>query len=90
MNELVALLPQNLVTMLQSWDTNVLFITAASFFAWIAWRIIYGRLEILVGKTQFHWDDLTLHALKTPGQHTDLVLARDNFTWVHSARLHGV
>ncbi|NOI76139.1 mechanosensitive ion channel family protein [Vibrio coralliilyticus] len=66
MNELVALLPQNLVTMLQSWDTNVLFITAASFFAWIAWRIIYGRLEILVGKTKFHWDDLTLHALKTP------------------------
>ncbi|WP_099608589.1 mechanosensitive ion channel family protein [Vibrio coralliilyticus] len=66
MNELVALLPQNLVTKLQSWDTNVLFITAASFFAWIAWRIIYGRLEILVGKTKFHWDDLTLHALKTP------------------------
>ena len=66
MNELVAFLPQNLVTLLQSWDTNVLFITTASFFAWIAWRIIYGRLEILVGKTQFHWDDLTLHALKTP------------------------
>ncbi|MBN3574089.1 mechanosensitive ion channel family protein [Vibrio neptunius] len=66
MNELVALLPQNLVTALQSWDTNVLFITAASLVAWIAWRIIYGRLEILVNKTQFYWDDLTLHALKTP------------------------
>ncbi|MBN3495303.1 mechanosensitive ion channel family protein [Vibrio neptunius] len=66
MNELVALLPQNLVSALQSWDTNVLFITAASLVAWIAWRIIYGRLEILVNKTQFYWDDLTLHALKTP------------------------
>ncbi|MCG9676937.1 mechanosensitive ion channel family protein [Vibrio sp. Isolate24] len=66
MNELVAFLPKNLVTLLQSWDTNVLFITAASFFAWVAWRIIYSRLDILVEKTHFHWDDLTLHALKTP------------------------
>ncbi|MCG9595445.1 mechanosensitive ion channel family protein [Vibrio sp. Isolate25] len=66
MNELVAYLPKNLVALLQSWDTNVLFITAASFFAWVAWRIIYSRLDILVEKTHFHWDDLTLHALKTP------------------------
>ncbi|MCG9681306.1 mechanosensitive ion channel family protein [Vibrio sp. Isolate23] len=66
MNELVAFLPKNFVALLQSWDTNVLFITAASFFAWVAWRIIYSRLDILVEKTHFHWDDLTLHALKTP------------------------
>jgi MscS family membrane protein len=66
MNDLLTYLPPSIAEMLNRWDTNVLFITIASLLAWIAWRIIYGRLEILVSKTQFHWDDLTLAALKTP------------------------
>lgn len=48
------------------WSSSVLFITIASFFAWVAWRILHSRLEILAKKTAFHWDDLLLDALKTP------------------------
>ena len=59
-------LTQSMITFLQSWNTNFLFITLASFLAWIAWRIIYNRLEYLSKKTNFDWDDLTLNALKTP------------------------
>lgn len=66
MNEFISSLPQPIASMLQAWDTNVLLITLASFIAWIIWRIVYGRLEILVSKTSFQWDDLTLEALKTP------------------------
>lgn len=50
----------------QDWSSSVLFITIASFFAWVTWRILYSRLEILFKKTSFHWDDLLLEALKTP------------------------
>ncbi|NOH22113.1 mechanosensitive ion channel family protein [Vibrio europaeus] len=66
MNELLTQLPQPLANMLQTWDTNVLLITLASFLVWIVWRIVYSRLEVLVAKTSFHWDDLILEALKTP------------------------
>ncbi|HDM8217807.1 mechanosensitive ion channel family protein [Vibrio campbellii] len=50
----------------QDWSSSVLFITIASFFAWVAWRVLYSRLAILFEKTPFHWDDLLLEALKTP------------------------
>lgn len=50
----------------QDWSNSVLFITIASFFAWVAWRVLYSRLAILFEKTAFHWDDLLLEALKTP------------------------
>lgn len=53
-------------TFIQTWDNSVLFITAASFLAWIIWRVLYKRLEFITAKTPFHWDDLTLQALKTP------------------------
>ncbi|KGY14197.1 mechanosensitive ion channel protein MscS [Vibrio tubiashii] len=66
MNEFISSLPQPIENMLQAWDNNVLLITLASFIAWIIWRIVYSRLEILVSKTSFQWDDLTLEALKTP------------------------
>tara|TARA_Y100001960_G_C14679487_1_gene830337 strand:- start:58 stop:1134 length:1077 start_codon:yes stop_codon:yes gene_type:complete len=66
MDQLISYLPPSIAGLLQHWDTNVLLITIASFLAWIIWRLVYGRLEILVNKTQFHWDDLTLAALKTP------------------------
>ncbi len=57
---------EKFLALFQQSDTNVLFITAASFVAWIVWRLVFGRLESLVGRTPFKWDDLTLHALKTP------------------------
>lgn len=66
MDQLTSYLPPSIAGLLQHWDTNVLLITIASFLAWVIWRIVYGRLEVLVNKTQFHWDDLTLAALKTP------------------------
>lgn len=59
-------LMQPIITFLQSWNTNFLFITLASLLVWIIWRIVYNRLEFLSKKTKFDWDDLTLHALKTP------------------------
>lgn len=66
MTELVNYLPPYLVSLFQSWDTNVLLITLASLLAWITWRIIYSQLEVLVEKTSFYWDDLVLAAVKTP------------------------
>lgn len=66
MNELINLIPSDWASVSQQLDTNVLFITIASLIAWIVWRIVYGRLELLVSRTSFHWDDLTLSALKTP------------------------
>lgn len=50
----------------EEWSGSVLFITLASFIAWVAWRIIRSRLAILVEKTPFHWDDMLLKALKAP------------------------
>ncbi|ENK3144870.1 mechanosensitive ion channel family protein [Vibrio alginolyticus] len=50
----------------QNWSGSVLFITLASFIAWIAWRLIRSRLATLVEKTPFHWDDMLLDALKAP------------------------
>ncbi|MDW1993840.1 mechanosensitive ion channel family protein, partial [Vibrio sp. 780] len=50
----------------QDWIGSVLFITLASFIAWIAWRVIRSRLAILVEKTPFHWDNMLLDALKAP------------------------
>lgn len=66
MNQLLSYLPEPILSMLEKWDTNVLLITIASFIAWLAWRIIYSRLEILVEKTRFHWDDMVLASIKTP------------------------
>ncbi|EOV1172130.1 mechanosensitive ion channel family protein [Vibrio fluvialis] len=51
---------------LKDWDNSVLFITLASFVAWGIWRLSYRYLFNLTKKTNFHWDDLILHALKTP------------------------
>ncbi|MGV2988233.1 mechanosensitive ion channel family protein [Vibrio sp. E150_011] len=48
------------------WMSNVLLITAASFIAWVAWRIIYRRLESLAQRTNLEWDDLLIRAVQTP------------------------
>lgn len=50
----------------QDWGNDVLLITGISFFAWIAWRIIYGRLEAIAQRTKFKWDDVVIDALKAP------------------------
>jgi len=50
----------------KNWDNSVLFITLASLIVWVVWRFVYSRLFNLSEKTKFHWDDLLLHALKTP------------------------
>lgn len=51
---------------LKDWDNSVLLITLASFLAWGIWRLAYRYLFNLTEKTRIHWDDLLLHALKTP------------------------
>lgn len=66
MTAFVENLPPPIASLLQSWDTNVLLITLASFLAWIAWRLAYNQLQVLVEKTSFQWDDLVLAAIKTP------------------------
>ncbi|MDB1125817.1 mechanosensitive ion channel family protein [Vibrio algarum] len=50
----------------QDWGNDVLFITGISFFAWVAWRIIYSRLETIADKTKIQWDNVIIGALKTP------------------------
>ncbi|WP_413283106.1 mechanosensitive ion channel family protein [Vibrio sp. MA40-2] len=49
-----------------NWGTDVLLITCVSFIAWLAWRVIYARLEAIASKTKVHWDNVLIHALKTP------------------------
>ncbi|UPR32778.1 mechanosensitive ion channel family protein [Vibrio crassostreae] len=66
MNEFITQVQTYINQSHSDWANSVLFITIASFLAWVAWRIIHNRLEILVQKTPFHWDDLLLEALKTP------------------------
>ncbi|MEZ8861070.1 mechanosensitive ion channel family protein [Vibrio sp. 10N.247.311.51] len=66
MNEFITQVQAYINQSHSDWANSVLFITIASFLAWVAWRIIHNRLEILVQKTPFHWDDLLLEALKTP------------------------
>lgn len=66
MNDIKSLLPNSWDAFSQQLDTNVLLLTIASLVIWLIWRIIYGRLDALVERTQIHWDNLTLHALKTP------------------------
>lgn len=66
MNDFLAQIQAQLYSFNPDWHNSVLLITAASFFVWIMWRVLYGRLEALVEKTPFQWDDLLLHALKTP------------------------
>ncbi|WP_180980108.1 mechanosensitive ion channel family protein [Vibrio diazotrophicus] len=51
---------------LKGWDNSVIFITLASLIAWVIWRFVYNHLSNISEKTKFHWDDLILHALKTP------------------------
>lgn len=50
----------------QDWGNDVLILTAISLVAWVAWRIIYNRLEVIAEKTRFQWDNVIIYALKTP------------------------
>ncbi|NIY90767.1 mechanosensitive ion channel family protein [Vibrio diazotrophicus] len=64
MNELLTQLQTS--QYLKGWNNSVIFITLASLVAWVIWRFVYNRLSNISEKTKFHWDDLILHALKTP------------------------
>ncbi|MBF9003250.1 mechanosensitive ion channel family protein [Vibrio nitrifigilis] len=64
MNELLQILQKS--DYLKNLDNSVLFITLASLITWGVWRFVYSRLLNLSERTAFHWDDLLLHALKTP------------------------
>lgn len=64
MNELLTQLQTS--QYLKGWDNSVIFITLASLVAWVVWRFVYNHLSNISEKTKFHWDDLILHALKTP------------------------
>ncbi len=64
MNELLTQIQSS--PYLKNWDNSVLLITLASFISWGVWRFVYSRLVHISEKTQFHWDDLILQALKTP------------------------
>ncbi|KJY82909.1 mechanosensitive ion channel protein MscS [Vibrio galatheae] len=66
MNELLTNISDQFAQRFPTWDTNVLFITLASLCTWVIWRVVHNRLETLVSKTRFYWDDLVLEALKTP------------------------
>lgn len=54
------------VTIPESWNSSVLFITLSSLVIWGIWRLLYGRLIVITEKTHVQWDNLLLHALKTP------------------------
>lgn len=51
---------------IQDWNNSILMITLASVFIWILWRIVYSRLTRFTKKTNIGWDELVLHAFKTP------------------------
>ncbi|MDG3085789.1 mechanosensitive ion channel family protein [Vibrio hannami] len=48
------------------WSNDVILLTLFSFGAWIAWRILFGRLESIAAKTRIQWDNVVLAAIKTP------------------------
>ncbi len=50
----------------QNWNHSILFITLASLIVWGVWRIIHSRLTSFTEQTKIGWDELLLHALKTP------------------------
>ncbi len=51
----------------QEWGSDILLFTAGvSLFAWIIWRLLYAKLEIIAEKTPFRWDNIIINALKTP------------------------
>ncbi|MGF1742246.1 mechanosensitive ion channel family protein [Vibrio profundum] len=66
MNELLQWVMSLSDSMASNWNNNAIIITALSFICWMMWRLIYSRLNSLVEKTTFKWDDLILHALKAP------------------------
>ncbi len=66
MQEEIVQLADEASQFVDKWESNVLFITAASFVAWLIWCVVYRRLEALAEKTKLRWDDLTIQALTAP------------------------
>ncbi|MCG7495668.1 mechanosensitive ion channel family protein [Vibrio sp. Of7-15] len=66
MDKLIAEIQAEYAIIEQNWITDVLLITGLSLIIWIVWRLLYSRLNAISAKTSNRWDDVTLHALKTP------------------------
>ncbi|WP_234496846.1 mechanosensitive ion channel family protein [Vibrio maritimus] len=66
MNSSMDLLQNYIQSFGYDWLSNVLLITTGSFFLWVIWKVIYGRLEALADRTQLAWDDLVIKAVKAP------------------------
>lgn len=66
MDNLASSITQQFHLLEQTWFGDVVIMTSISLVAWIAWRIIYSRIESLASKTQNRWDDAIVHSLKTP------------------------
>jgi MscS family membrane protein len=66
MNELISQLSAYLSAYEMDWSNDVLLLTGFSLIAWIGWRILSGRLELLADKTRMQWDNALIDAIKTP------------------------
>ncbi|EHH3081341.1 mechanosensitive ion channel family protein [Vibrio vulnificus] len=66
MNDWLIELQRALFSNHKDWFGSVLFITVCSAIAWIVWRVVVSRLHLLAQKTQLHWDDLLIEAIRTP------------------------
>ncbi|MCE0494940.1 mechanosensitive ion channel family protein [Vibrio salinus] len=64
--EILKWLNTHAISIPDSWNNSVLFITLASLVIWGIWRLLYSRLIVITEKTNVQWDNLLLHALKTP------------------------
>ncbi|MBD1559737.1 mechanosensitive ion channel family protein [Vibrio sp. S9_S30] len=66
MDNLASSITQQFYLLEQTWFGDVVIMTSISLVSWIAWRIVYARIESLVSKTQNRWDDAIVHSLKSP------------------------
>jgi MscS family membrane protein len=66
MNDLIKQVETYIQSFGHDWLSNVLLITAASFIAWLLWRVLCGRLDSIAKRTNLAWDDLIIRALETP------------------------
>jgi len=64
--EIIKWLHLDAIVIPDNWNNSVLFITLASFIIWGIWRLLYSHLITITKKTHVQWDNLLLHALKTP------------------------
>ncbi|NOI68609.1 mechanosensitive ion channel family protein [Vibrio sp. 99-8-1] len=66
MDQLITQLQAYFSLQQNQWGNDVLVITCISFVAWIGWKILYSRLELIAEKTKLNWDNVVISSLKTP------------------------